>query len=82
MAVELAAHQIRVNAVNPTVTLTPMGEMAWGDPKKSGPMLAKIPLGRFAKPFHVALAVAYLLSDQSDMIHGVTLPIDGGYLAT
>jgi L-xylulose reductase len=82
MALELGPHQIRVNCVNPTVTLTPMGEMAWGDPAKSGPMLAKIPLGRFAKPFHVAQAVAYLLSDQADMIHGVTLPIDGGFLAT
>ncbi|QOV92423.1 glucose 1-dehydrogenase [Humisphaera borealis] len=81
MALELGPHQIRVNAVNPTVTLTPMGEMAWGDPKKSGPMLAKIPLGRFAKPIHVANAVAYLLSDAADMIHGVTLPVDGGFLA-
>jgi len=82
MALELGKHQIRVNCVNPTVTLTPMGEMAWGDPKKSGPMLAKIPLGRFAYPKDVAHAVAYLLSDQADMIHGVTLPIDGGFLAT
>ena len=81
MALELGPHQIRVNAVNPTVTLTPMGEMAWGDPRKSGPMLAKIPLGRFAKPHHVAHAVAYLLSDAADMIHGVTLPVDGGFLA-
>lgn len=81
MALELGPHQIRVNAVNPTVTLTPMGEMAWGDPKKSGPMLAKIPLGRFAKPHHVAHAVAYLLSDAADMVHGVTLPVDGGFLA-
>jgi L-xylulose reductase len=81
MALELGPHQIRVNAVNPTVTLTPMGEMAWGDPAKSGPMLAKIPLGRFAKPLHVAHAVAYLLSDAADMIHGVTLPVDGGFLA-
>jgi len=82
MALELGRHNIRVNAVNPTVTLTPMGEMAWGDPAKSAPMLAKIPLGRFAKPAHVAHAVAYLLSDQADMIHGVTLPVDGGFLAT
>lgn len=82
MALELGPHQIRVNALNPTVTLTPMGEMAWGDPAKSGPMLAKIPLGRFAKPHHVADAVAYLLSDHADMIHGVTLPLDGGFLAT
>ena len=81
MALELGPHQIRVNAVNPPVTLTPMGEMAWGDPKKRDPMLAKIPLGRFAKPHHVAHAVAYLLSDAADMIHGVTLPVDGGFLA-
>jgi L-xylulose reductase len=81
MALELGPHQIRVNAVNPTVTLTPMGEMAWGDPKKSEPMRARIPLGRFALPSDVAHAVVYLLSDQADMIHGAMLPIDGGFLA-
>ncbi len=80
MAIELGPHQIRVNAVNPTVTLTPMGEMAWGDPRKSEPMKAKIPLGRFAQPINVAYAVAYLLSDQADMIHGAMLPVDGGFL--
>ncbi|MDB5171873.1 MAG: L-xylulose reductase-like, partial [Phycisphaerales bacterium] len=41
----------------------------------------KIPLGRFAMPRDVAHAVAYLLSDRADMIHGVTLPVDGGFLA-
>ncbi len=82
MALELGRHNIRVNAVNPTVTLTPMGEMAWGDPAKRDPMLAKIPLGRFAKPLNVAQAVAYLLSEQADLITGVTLPVDGGFLAT
>jgi NAD(P)-dependent dehydrogenase (short-subunit alcohol dehydrogenase family) len=82
MALELGKHNIRVNAVNPTVTLTPMAEMAWSDPAKRDPMLAKIPLGRFAKPIDVAHAVAYLLSDQADMITGATLPVDGGFLAT
>lgn len=82
MALELGPHRIRVNAVNPTVTLTPMGEMAWGDPARSGPMLAKIPLGRFARPAEVASVVAFLLSDAASMIHGVTLPVDGGFLAT
>lgn len=80
MALELGPHNIRVNAVNPTVILTPMGETVWGDPIKGGPMLAKIPLGRFGKPIHVADTVAFLLSDQASMIHGVTLPVDGGYL--
>jgi NAD(P)-dependent dehydrogenase (short-subunit alcohol dehydrogenase family) len=82
MALELGPHHIRVNAVNPTVTMTPMGEMAWGDPAKSAPMLAKIPLGRFADPIDVAYAVAYLLSERANMIHGVTLPVDGGFLSS
>jgi L-xylulose reductase len=82
MALELGPHGIRVNALNPTVTLTPMGEMAWGDPAKSGPMLAKIPLGHFARPDDVASAVAFLLSPHAAMIHGACLPVDGGFLAT
>lgn len=82
MALELGPHGIRVNAVNPTVTLTPMGKMAWGEPAKREPMLAKIPLGRFAEPEEVASVVAFLLSDAAAMVHGVTLPVDGGFLAT
>lgn len=82
MALELGPHGIRVNSVNPTVTLTPMGELAWGDPAKSGPMLARIPLQKFAKPRNVTDAILYLLSEQSAMIHGALLPIDGGFLTT
>ena len=82
MALELGPHQIRVNAVNPTVTMTPMGEMAWSDPGKRAPMLAKIPLGRFAQPAEVAEAVAFLLSAHAAMITGTCLPVDGGFLAT
>jgi L-xylulose reductase len=81
MALELGPHSIRVNAVNPTVTLTPMGEMAWSEPTKRAAMLAKIPLGQFALPRDVASAVAYLLSEHARLITGVTLPVDGGFLA-
>jgi hypothetical protein len=35
--------------VNPTVVMTDMGKMAWSDPAKAGPMLNRIPLGRFAE---------------------------------
>jgi NAD(P)-dependent dehydrogenase (short-subunit alcohol dehydrogenase family) len=80
MALELGPHQIRVNALNPTVTMTPMAEKAWSDPGKRQQMLSQIPLGRFAKAHDIADAVVFLLCSHSDMIHGVTLPIDGGFL--
>lgn len=81
MAVELGAQGIRVNAVNPTVTLTPMAEQAWSDPAKSAQMLARIPLNRFVQPEEVAQTIAYLLGDDARMINGVSLAVDGGFLA-
>lgn len=82
MAVELGPKGIRVNAVNPVVTLTPMAEKAWSDPSKSEPMLGRIPLGRFVQPDEVASVIAFLLSDEAAMVNGVCLPIDGGFLDT
>ncbi|SJN09024.1 3-oxoacyl-[acyl-carrier protein] reductase [Halomonas citrativorans] len=79
LCLELGPKGIRVNSVNPTVTLTPMAERAWADPAKRNPMLAAIPLGRFATPREVALPVAFLLSPAASMISGACLPIDGGF---
>lgn len=79
MALELGPKGIRVNCVNPTVTLTPMGQKAWSDPEKSGPMLARIPMGRFCEPSDVANTILYLLSDQAAMVNGAMVPVDGGY---
>lgn len=82
MALELGPKGIRTNAVNPTVVLTEMGTKAWSDPAKAGPMLAKIPLGKFAEVEDVVEAVLFLLSPaKARMINGVTLPVDGGFLA-
>lgn len=80
MANELGRQGIRVNAVNPVVTLTPMAEKAWSDPAKSGPMLARIPMGRFVEPAEVASVIAYLLSSDAAMINGVSMPVDGGFM--
>ena len=81
MAIEFGPHNIQVNAVAPTVILTPMGVKVWGDPIKSAPMLAKIPLGRFGQPIEVADLVLFLASPASDLITGETILIDGGYTA-
>ncbi|TCL68242.1 SDR family oxidoreductase [Rhizobium sp. BK251] len=78
MAAELGSHGIRVNSVNPTVTLTPMGELAWSDPAKADPVKARIPLGRFLDPDEVAETILFLLSDEASMVNGISLPVDGG----
>ena len=57
-------------------------QVGWSDPAKSEPMLAKIPLGRFAEVEDVVNCIVFLLSGKSAMVNGVTLPIDGGFLAT
>lgn len=79
MANELGPHGIRVNCINPAVTLTPMAVKAWSDPKKADPFLARIPMGRFIRPEEVAEAILFLLSDAAAMINGISLPLDGGY---
>ncbi|MNU93614.1 4-formylbenzenesulfonate dehydrogenase TsaC1/TsaC2 [compost metagenome] len=79
LCLEFGPHGIRVNSVNPTVTLTPMAEQAWSDPAKSAAALKNIPLGRFAQVDEVVAPILFLLSDGAAMVSGVALPVDGGY---
>jgi len=81
MTVEWAQYNIQSNAVCPTVIMTPMGEMVWGDPKIGDPMRAKIPLGRFGKVVEIADLVLFLASPASDLITGQSIFADGGYTA-
>ncbi len=80
-ALELGKHNIRVNAVNPTVVMTPMSEWYWGREDIGGPLLEAMPLGRWATEEDCAAPIIFLLSDASAMISGVCLPIDGGFTA-
>jgi NAD(P)-dependent dehydrogenase (short-subunit alcohol dehydrogenase family) len=79
LAKELGPHGIRANSVCPTVVLTEMGQRVWGEETKAAPMLARIPLGRFAIPREVSETVLWLASDAASMISGIDVPVDGGY---
>jgi len=79
LARELGPHGIRANSVCPTVVLTEMGQRVWGEEAKAAPMLARIPLGRFAQPHEVSDTVVWLASDLASMVNGVDIPVDGGY---
>ena len=80
-ALELGRYNIRVNAVNPTVVMTPMSEWYWGRKDIGGPFLETMPLGRWATEDDCAGPIVFLLSDASAMISGVCLPVDGGFTA-
>jgi 3-oxoacyl-[acyl-carrier protein] reductase len=77
LALELASFGIRVNCINPVATNTPMAEwLATSGQNKN--VIATIPLGRFAQPEEIAHAALYLASDESLMVTGVALDVDGG----
>ena len=80
MAVELARHNIRVNALNPVAGETPLLATFMGDdtPENRSRFLATIPLGRFSTPADIASAACFLCSDEASMITGVALEVDGG----
>lgn len=80
-ALELGRHNIRVNAVNPTVVMTPMSEWYWGREDIGGPLLQAMPLHRWATEEDCAAPIVFLLSDAAAMISGVCLPVDGGFTA-
>ena len=75
-ALELGKYNIRVNAVNPTVVMTPIMGLVSGPLGCRSPFLAKMPLGRWATEDDIAGPIVFLLSDAASMITGVSLPID------
>ncbi len=83
MAVELAAKNIRVNALCPVAAETPLFKGVVGEitDAKRQRFTATIPLGRLAVPDDVASAAVYLASDEATFMTGVLLPIDGGRTA-
>lgn len=82
MAVELAPHNIQVNAIAPGWIATEMTAVARDDPDWAGfnaNLMARTPAGRWGEPDECAGAVIFLASAAADFITGVSLPVDGGY---
>ena len=80
LAVEWAAHGIRVNCVAPTAVNTPSRQDLLQGPVLEK-VLSRIPLGRLATPDDLLGAVIYLCSEASDFVTGQTLFVDGGWVA-
>ena len=85
LAVDLGPDGIRVNAVCPGTTLTPMIERLFAempDPEADRAAIAdRHPLGRFAAPAEIAAVIVFLASDAASFVSGAILPVDGGYTA-
>lgn len=78
LAVEWASHGIRVNAVSPWFTLTPLTRGLLQQPEKIGPVLQRTPLRRVAEPHEIASVIAFLAMDRSSYITGQNIVADGG----
>ncbi|KIW20853.1 hypothetical protein PV08_01431 [Exophiala spinifera] len=79
MASEWGPRGITANTVSPTVTWTPLAAKAWADEAKKEKHLAQIPTGRFSEPSEIAHAIEFLCRDESAMINGADVRIDGGF---
>ena len=81
LANEWAALGINVNAIAPSYFSTSMTSALREDAERSEALLVRLPAGRYGEPEDLKGAVVYLASDASSYVHGVTLPVDGGWLA-
>lgn len=80
LAIAYASDGIRVNAIAPGWIATPLTKALQDDPIRSGPILARTPMGRWGTPKDVAGPVLFLASDAACFVTGAVLPVDGGYL--
>lgn len=81
LAFEWRKYKINVNAVGPTFVETPLTKPMFEDQAFKEDVLARIPLGRLAKPEDIVGSVVYLSSAAADMVTGHTLLVDGGWTA-
>lgn len=82
MAMDMAKHGVRVNAVNPSFTDTGMTQDMVNDPELVAKFQERMPLGAPEDPDGVAAAMAFLASEDARLITGVNLPVDAGLMAS
>jgi 2-deoxy-D-gluconate 3-dehydrogenase len=81
LANDWASKGINVNALAPSFYVTELTEAIQKDSERSKSITARTPAGRWGMPQDIAGAAVFLASQASDFIHGVILPVDGGWLA-
>lgn len=81
LAGELSSFGIRVNAIAPGVMETPMTTTTRSDAAKLDKLMQRVPMGRIGKPEELVGPALFLATSMSSYVTGITLPVDGGYLA-
>ena len=82
LAMEFGGRGVRVNAVNPSFTMTEMTTDLAANPDMMAKFMDRSPLGRGAEPADIADVIAFLASDDARFVTGVNLPVDGGVSAS
>jgi glucose 1-dehydrogenase len=78
MAQELAPYKIRINSIGPGAIKTRINRAAWDTPEAEAKLLQLIPYQRVGEAVDIGQAAAWLASDESDYVNGITLFVDGG----
>lgn len=81
MANEWAGNGINANAIAPGYFVTNNTAALQADEARNSAILGRIPAGHWGKPEELGGAVVFLASAAADYVHGITLPVDGGWLA-
>jgi NAD(P)-dependent dehydrogenase (short-subunit alcohol dehydrogenase family) len=81
LAVDYVGKNIRVNAVLPGTTLSPLVTTLMENPESRREFLAKIPMARAADPAEIANVIAFLASDEASYVTGAAWYADGGLTA-
>jgi 2-dehydro-3-deoxy-D-gluconate 5-dehydrogenase len=81
LACEWAGKGINVNAIAPGYFVTNNTDALRADLERNAAILARIPAGHWGRPEELGGAAVFLASDAAAYVHGVTLPVDGGWLA-